>query len=148
MKMKVMLLQDVRNLWQKWELLDVAPAYARNVLFRQNLAKEADANTIKEYEQRMKKKEKKQEENTKKISDIIDELKKWNFTIKRTAAPMWNLYDKVTSQILQAELVSQYGYKFDLKNILCDKIDKVWAFDFELVVDSKKIKFKGEVISE
>ncbi len=147
MKMKVMLLTDVRKLGAKWDIIEVAPAYARNVLIRQWLAKEADINTIKAYEQKLKKKEKKQEENAEKISTIIADLK-WNsLKISRTATPMGKLYDKVTSQILQSEIVKKYGYKFELKNIICEKIDKIWEFKFELIIDGKKLKLTWEVIS-
>jgi len=148
MKMKVMLLTDLRKLGAKGDIIEVAPAYARNVLIRQWQAKEADINTIKAYEQKIKKKEKKEEEDNKKITEIVSNLK-WNtLKISRTAAPMWNLYDKVTSQTLQSEIVNKYGYKFDLKNIICDKLDKIWKFDFELILEWKKLKFKGEVVSE
>lgn len=148
MKMKVMLLTDVRKLGAKWDIIEVAPAYARNVLIRQWQAKEADINTIKAYEQKLKKKAKMQVEDAKKVSITLEELKWTSLKILRTAAPMWNLYDKVTSQTLQAEIIKKYAYKFDLKNIICDKIDKIWEFSFELILEGKKLKLKGEVISE
>ncbi len=140
MKMKVMLLTDIRKLGAKWDIIEVAPAYARNVLIRQWQAKEADINTIKAYEQRLKKKEKQQEEDAEKIAIAVEKLKVTPLKILRTAAPMWNLYDKVTSQTLQSEIITKYSYKFDLKNIICDKIDKIWEFNFELILEWKKLK--------
>ena len=47
--MKVILLQDVKSLGKKGELVSVSDGYARNFLFPRNLAKEANAQAMNEF---------------------------------------------------------------------------------------------------
>ena len=47
--MKVILLQDVKSLGKKGELVNVSDGYARNFLFPRKLAKEANAQAMNEY---------------------------------------------------------------------------------------------------
>lgn len=47
--MKVILLQDVKSLGKKGELVNVSDGYARNFLFPRKLAREANAQAMNEY---------------------------------------------------------------------------------------------------
>ena len=47
--MKVILLQDVKSLGKKGELVDVSEGYGRNFLLPKNMAKEANAQAMNEY---------------------------------------------------------------------------------------------------
>ena len=47
--MKVILLQDVKSLGKKGELVSVSDGYARNFLFPRNVAKEANAQAMNEF---------------------------------------------------------------------------------------------------
>lgn len=49
--MKVILLEDVKKLGKKGDLVDVADGYARNYLLPRNLAQEATAGGIKQIKQ-------------------------------------------------------------------------------------------------
>ena len=46
--MKVILLQDVKSLGKKGELVNASDGYARNFLFPRGLAKEANAQAMKD----------------------------------------------------------------------------------------------------
>ena len=46
--MKAVLLQDIKSLGKKGELVEVSSGYARNYLFPRNLAKEADKTAMNE----------------------------------------------------------------------------------------------------
>jgi large subunit ribosomal protein L9 len=52
--MKVVLLQDVKGLGKKEQLVNVSDGYARNYLFPRKLAAEATPGKIKELEQKKK----------------------------------------------------------------------------------------------
>jgi|GEM_PF-3006461 len=45
-KIQVIMLQDVKNIGRKNEILNVAPSYAQHVLFKNGYAKIADKNII------------------------------------------------------------------------------------------------------
>ena len=47
--MKVILLQDVKSLGKKGELVNASDGYARNFLFPRKLAREANAQAMNEY---------------------------------------------------------------------------------------------------
>ena len=47
--MKVILLQDVKSLGKKGELVEVSEGYGRNFLLPRNIAKEANAQAMNEY---------------------------------------------------------------------------------------------------
>ena len=60
--MKVILLEDVRKVGKKGEVVEVKDGYARNVLFRNNKAKEATKSNINELHQRQKYEDKLEQE--------------------------------------------------------------------------------------
>ncbi len=47
--MKVILMQDIKSLGKKGDLVEASDGYARNYLFPRNLAKEANAQAMNEY---------------------------------------------------------------------------------------------------
>ena len=63
--MKLILLEDVKSLGFKGEVVDVSEGYARNFLFPQHLAVEATDDTLKERKDREKSAAKKVQEGRK-----------------------------------------------------------------------------------
>ena len=74
--MKVILLADVKGQGKKGDLINTSDGYARNFLFPRKLAKEADAGSIKEIENKRESEafhfaqEKHKAEETKKFLDM------------------------------------------------------------------------------
>ena len=132
MKIKVILKQDVRKLWSKWDIVEVAPAYAQNVLIKQWLAQIATPAIIKEIKQKQQKKLQDQEKKQQKIDQITNKLKQEWLTIKKAMAPSWKLYEKVDAKTIQKEILNKYWIKIDLNSIKTDKIDKIWDYHFKL----------------
>ena len=69
--MKVILMQDVKSLGKKGELVEASDGYARNFLLPRKLAKEANAQAMNEY---------KNAENSKNYK-ILEFLRVWNSKI-------------------------------------------------------------------
>lgn len=82
--MKIILLQEVKNLGKKGDIKNVSDGYARNFLFAQKLAKPATESAVAALESEKNKKSTKESEEYKKYADLKEKLKsiKLNFKMK------------------------------------------------------------------
>lgn len=113
--MKVVLLQDVKNLGKKDQLVNVSDGYARNYLFPKKLAIEATSGKLKELEEKkyseMKKKDKEKQE-AKKLAVRLGELV-INFNVK--AGENGKLFGSITSKDVADAIKSQHKIEIDKK---------------------------------
>lgn len=95
-KIDVVLLQAVKSLWQKNEVVSVSIAYAKNVLFPKWLAKQADA-LVKNNLVQKKEQEKKHIAQVWEIRSTLELYSKAEepLIIKRKVTPSGWLYEKV-----------------------------------------------------
>ena len=82
--MKVILLQDVKSLGKKGEVVKASDAYARNVLFAKGLAIEANNKNLNDLKLQIRHKEKVEEENLKAAEEMAEKLKR-NFRCRKAA---------------------------------------------------------------
>jgi len=95
--MKLILLEDVKALGRKGDVVEVVEGYARNFLFPQHLAVEATTQALEEHKTRaqsVKKKEKKAEKEAKKLISEIDGAE----VIIQTKADKGKLYAAITAK--------------------------------------------------
>lgn len=120
--MKVILLQDVKALGKKGELVTASDGYARNFLFPKKLAKEANAQAMNEYKNAENSKnfkiatQKAQAEHDKKML----EGKKFKMTAK--AGQGGRLFGSVTAKQVAEEIKKQYNISIDKRKVVleCD----------------------------
>ena len=150
MKVKVLLLQNVTKLWNKWDIVEVSAAYARNVLIKQWKGKIADKATIKAYEAKMKKKNQQQEELKIKINKAIDDIKNNWLCLYVSASSDGHLYEKVDIRHIQDEFVRKYWFKPSEKEIDFPqkKVHKLWDYEFFYKIEGKKIPLKLKVLTK
>ncbi len=118
--MKVVLLQDVKALGKKGELVNTSDGYARNFLFPKKLAKEANAqamNELKNAEESKAFKIKTDTENAKKTAEL---LKDKTVKIQAKAGQGGKLFGKVTAKEVSEHLKSQFGVDVDKRKIVID----------------------------
>ena len=150
MKVKVLLLQNVAKLWNKWDIVEVSDAYARNVLIKQWKGKIADKATIKAYEAKMRKKHQEEEQLKQKIQNAIQDIK-YNWLIMYVSASSdGHLYEKVDIRHIKEEFVKKYGFKPSDKEIDFPqkKVAKLWEYEFFYKIDWKKIPLKLKVLTK
>jgi len=83
---KVYLLQDLPGTGKKGQIVDVAEGYARNYLFKNNLAILADEKLIEQVKKREEREQRKEEERYQKALDLKKELEGKAVVVK---APRW-----------------------------------------------------------
>lgn len=118
--MKVVLLQDVKSLGKKGELVNVSDGYARNFLFPKKVAKEADAqamNELKNAENSKQFKIKTDIENANKNKTVLEGS---IFEMKAKAGQNGKLFGSITAKEVSAEIKKQKGIDIDKRKITID----------------------------
>ncbi len=145
--MKVLLLQDVKALGIKGEIVNISDGYARNYLIPKKLAIEANQNVIEKVEREKKlqesKKKKEIEDANKKISELMETV----LVVKANSGEENKLYGSVTSSEI-AEKISEYlGESFDRKNIEMNPIKELGTYEVKIKFGnglSGKVKVRVE----
>lgn len=120
--MKVILLQDVKSLGKKGELVEASDGYARNYLLPRKIAREANAQAMNEYKNAENSKnfkiatQKAQAEQQKKML----EGKKFVMTAK--AGQGGRLFGSITAKQVAEEIKKQYNIIVDKRKVVleCD----------------------------
>ena len=129
--MKVILLQDVKGVGKKDQVVNATDGYARNFLFPQKLAVEATPGAMKGIEKMRKAEADREAERRKNATAAADNLrgKVINMTVKTGA--QGRLYGSITSAEIAAELKKQHGVEIDKRDIKCENIRTVGDVEFE-----------------
>lgn len=115
--MKVILLEDVKGHGKKGDLVNVSDGYARNFLFPKNLAKEANASAMAEFNSKAEAKihHYEEEKAAAKATAALIEGKKVELTAKAGASG--KLFGSVTSKEVAEALNKKLGTKIDKKKL-------------------------------
>ncbi len=119
--MKVILLQDVKSLGKKGELVEASDGYARNFLLPRKLAKEANAQAMNEYKNAENSKnykiatQKAQAEREKKVL----EGKVFKMTAK--AGQGGRLFGSITAKQIAEEIKKQYNIIVDKRKVVLER---------------------------
>lgn len=130
--MKVILLQDVKKLGKKGDVVNTSDGYARNFLFPRKLAEEANdtnmhiLNTKKENER--KKKLAEMEEAQKLAAELKDKVIK----LQVKSGDNGKLFGAVTSKDVAERINKDYKLKIDKKKIVMDTIKLTGEYDIEV----------------
>jgi large subunit ribosomal protein L9 len=116
--MKVILLKDVKGLGKRNDLVNAKDGYAKNYLFKRNLAIEATPHNIsimKSREQAVKNRMLTENAEAQEIKERIDGKK---ITIKTTAGENGKLYGSITNKDIAEEIKKQLNVEIDKKKIV------------------------------
>ncbi|NLA95859.1 MAG: 50S ribosomal protein L9 [Clostridiaceae bacterium] len=114
--MKVLLLEGVKGLGQAGDVVEVKAGYARNFLFRRNLAVEVTKDNMNVVEMKRAAREKSQEEELAQAREVAESLDGQHFTYTTRAGAAGRLYGTVTNQNI-ADLLAEAGHKVDKREV-------------------------------
>lgn len=148
--MKVILLQDIKGVGRKDEIINANDGYARNYLFPKNLAKEATKDNL------LKLQEKKTSILNKKNLEIernkytAEKINKMVLSLKVKAGANGKTFGGITSKEISEELKKQQDIEIDKKKIILkEPIKSVGRFSVEIrfgdnVTANLKVDIKPE----
>ena len=148
--MKVILLEDVKSLGKKGQLVDVSDGYARNFLLPKGLAVEANAQNMSKLKSKKDATAFKKEEEKTKAKEISKKLEKIMLKIPVKAGENGKIFGGVTAKEISEELKKQYAIDIDKKKIeLKETIKQTGIAEVELklfegVLGKLKIHIIGE----
>ncbi len=143
--MKVILLDNIKGVGKKDEVINASDGYARNFLFPKNLAVEANAENMSKLKNKQDSAKHKKDVEKEKALEIAGKLKDITLTIKVKAGDNGRIFGGVTSKEISENLKSQYKIDVDKKKIVLNEaIKNLGVFNvsiklFEGVVGNVKV---------
>lgn len=115
--MKVILLKDVKNQGQKGDIIKVSVGYARNFLFKNNLAEEATPGNIKALKAKQQKSKELEEKEREEAVQLKEALEDITVEMKAKAGDAGRLFGSITNKQVADRLEKDFGYKIDRRKI-------------------------------
>lgn len=115
--MKVILLEDVKSVGKKGELVNASDGYAKNFLFPKKLAVEATKSNLNDFELKQRAEEKRKKEELEQAQNIAKELENKTVTVKVKTGENGKLFGSVTNKEVAEEIVKQTGMEIDKKKV-------------------------------
>ena len=144
--MKVILLDNIKGVGKKDEVINASDGYARNFLFPKKLAVEANAQNLSKLKNKKDSEQYKKDVDRAEAEKIASQLDKITLSIKVKAGENGRIFGGVTSKEIAEELNKQYNIEIDKKKIvLSENIKNIGTFDlniklYEGVTGALKVK--------
>ena len=136
--MEVILLEDVKSLGKKGELVKVNEGYARNFLIKKNLGVEATAKNKNDLKLQKQHQEKLAQEKLEAAQAFAQELKEKSITVSIKTGSGGRSFGSVSTKELAAAAKEQLGYDLDKKKmILPEPIKSPGIFDMPIKLHPK-----------
>jgi large subunit ribosomal protein L9 len=127
--MQVILIKDVDNLGGKDELVTVKNGYARNFLFPTKQALEASSSNLKQLEERLKVKTKKEAAMLAEITKVISVLTASPVKLTAKTGTSGKIFGSITSLQVTRAIREQKGYEIDRRRItVSDEIKELGSY--------------------
>lgn len=140
--MKVILLEDVKSLGKKGEIVNVSDGYARNFIIPKKKGVEATAANLNTLKLQKANEEKIAQENLEHAQALAKELADAKVEIRIKAGEGGKLFGSISSKEIAAAIFEQYQLEVDKKKIVLDEPIK------ELGEHAVKIKLHKDVSAQ
>ena len=136
--MKVILLEDVKSLGKKGDIVEVSNGYARNNLLPKKLAAEATAKNLNDLKLKKANDEKIELEKLNSASFLAEQLKTKTVVCGIKVGSNGKSFGSVSSKEIAAELERQHGIEIDKKDVvLKDAIKTVGEYEVKIKLHPK-----------
>ena len=115
--MKVILIEDVKSLGKKGEIVNVSDGYARNMLFPKKLGVEASAKNINDLKLQKAHEDKVAQEVLAEAKALAEEISKKEVTVSIKVGEGGKTFGSVSSKEIAEAAKSQIGLELDKKKI-------------------------------
>ncbi len=136
--MKVILLSDVKSLGKKGEVVEVSEGYARNMLIKKGLGKEATGASLNDLKLQKKHDEKVAQENYEAALELEKEISTWKVECKIKTGEGGKTFGSVSTKEVVEQVKKQYGKEIDKKKIVLDEpIKSLGTYDLKIKLHPK-----------
>lgn len=118
--MEVILLEDVKSLGKKGDMVTVSEGYARNFLIKKKLGVEATAKNKNDLKLQKQHEEKLAKERLEEAKAFAEELKEKSITVSIKTGANGRSFGSVSTKELAAAAKTQLGYDLDKKKMVLD----------------------------
>ncbi|MDD2494515.1 MAG: 50S ribosomal protein L9 [Tissierellia bacterium] len=147
--MKVILLEDVKNVGKKGDIINAKDGYARNFLFPKNLAIEATPSNLKNLENAKKIQDEKEKEIYEEAKKLEEELTKITIVIKSKAGENGKLFGSITNKEIADNLEAEKGVSIDKRKIeLEEAIKSVGEYSVKVRLHPKVVAKLNVIVTE
>jgi len=147
--MKVYLLQDVKSLGRKGEVVDVNDGFARNFLIKKNLGVQENSKLADETRKELKQKVRQKETEAKLQKKLLGKLKGFSLCLKKTAAESGSLYSAVREGEIAEGIRRELQIPANLSNIkLKEPIHSLGSFSVRFAEKGESVEFQVIVEKE
>ncbi|MBO5178915.1 MAG: 50S ribosomal protein L9 [Clostridia bacterium] len=131
--MKVILLQDIKSVGKKGQVLDAADGYARNYLLPKKLAVIADATNMNELKTKQDANKYKKDMSLANAKELSEKMKNYELVFKIKAGENGKTFGSVTAKDIADELNKKYFVEVDKKKVcLNDAIKSLGVYNIEI----------------
>lgn len=136
--MKVILLEDVKKVGKKGDIVDVSDGYARNFLFVKKLGAEATSKTLNDAKLQQASDQRKEKEIYDEAVALGDKIKAAPITIKLKAGEGGRIFGSVSTKEITIAVKEQLSLEIDKKKmILKDPIKALGTYNIPVKLHPK-----------
>ena len=130
--MKVILLQDVKKLGKKGDVIEASDGYARNYLFHSKLAEEATDKALQVVNSKKENERKKKLAELEAAQKLAAELKGKEVTIDAKAGDNGRLFGAITNKDIAEVINNKFNLSIDKKKIVVNTIKVAGEYEVEV----------------
>lgn len=131
--MKVILMQDIKSVGKKGQIIDASDGYARNYLLPKKMAVVANAVNLNELKTKQEANKYRKDMSLANAKELSEKMKDFELTFKIKAGDNGKTFGSVTSKDIAEELKKKYYVEVDKKKVmLSDAIKTLGVYNIEI----------------